>query len=378
MSYSTVSQEADNVYLNVVINHDDSQGVQPTLAAYRENKSSPIISKMEDYYMSIIRFVIPGDTIPLFIMPIVPGQTDPNLTPLVISIQFGTSVFPVNLEYFNTNPAFLPPNQNNPNGQIITPYYFTYSFNKMILMINTALATAYANFVAAFPAAPQVVANQTPFFFYDPATELISLIVHYTWATTGANQALITINYELANYLFAFPFTSKLLTPTLDTLAFYIDNNNGTNGYALYGTAPTNPPSFLQISQEYVATQYWISLRKLVILSSSLPTRKEVVPVINEDGSQTGQYAGQSILTDFVPPVEYLSQVRTISYYNPTSQYRLVDIPNSGPLSNIDISVYWQDKLGNLYPIYLSVYQQASFKIGFFRKTLYKHPSLKM
>jgi hypothetical protein len=43
-----------------------------------------------------------------------------------------------------------------------------------------------------------------------------------------------------------------------------------------------------------------------------------------------------------------------------------------GPLYNIDLRLLWQDKSGNLYPIYISFSQQASVKLAFVKKSLYK------
>ena len=95
MPNSNIVRENDNVYLNVVIDHPIpiyNTGLVPPLivnsfgvpAEYNVTKTLPIIDKASDFYCSIIRFDIPFNSIPLFIMPIVANQSNANLTPMVI------------------------------------------------------------------------------------------------------------------------------------------------------------------------------------------------------------------------------------------------------------------------------------------------------
>jgi len=105
-----------------------------------------------------------------------------------------------------------------------------------------------------------------------------------------------------------------------------------------------------------------------LILSNNLPILSEVVPSTNN----TGVSAALPVITDFVPQLSMAGDTRSIAIYNPTAQYRLVDLSGQSPLSNIDIKIQWQDVLGNLYPILVSSGQQISLKIGFFKKSLYK------
>ena len=82
------------------------------------------------------------------------------------------------------------------------------------------------------------------------------------------------------------------------------------------------------------------------------------------------------ILTDFVPNISAAAgESRSIAYYVPTSQYRLVDLISTNPLQKIDIRIFWEDRDGNLYPLEISIFQQASLKLGFFKKSLYNSGS---
>jgi hypothetical protein len=370
--------ESDNIYVNVVINHDEGKGNEPTFATYNVTKTQPFVDKACDYYASIVRFTIPLSEVPLFIMPMrlgQPGPVNPNLTPFIIGINFNGVDFMQNIIYVPGNSLAAPP-QPNPNVQNISPYFFCYSFYDLINIINTALNNAYvlSGIAALLPGV------QAPFFSFDAATQLISLVAHTSFTQIFAPlvaKPTIVWNTDLQSYLQAFKMRNlqfnsligKDFQMILDVNPVFPDN---TQGYALFGTAATNPPTYFKYTQEYPTLNNWISLRKLLITSNTLPIFKEIVPVSST--ADTGQFISFPILTDFVPAIEVAGQSRSIAYYNPTSQYRLVDLIDRGAIYKIDINIYWEDKQGNIYPLNIARYQQASLKLGFFRKSLYKSP----
>lgn len=364
MSYKQFpTKSEDNIYLNVVFNHDPSYQESGSPARYQVTKSSAILDKASDYYCSVIRFDIPLDEIPLYIFPIIPNQANPNLSPMIIGIRILGVNFPVNLIYVpnNNNPA---PNQVGSLTQVITPYYYVYSYQNLIDSFNTALSTAYVN--AGNPGGAGA-----PFIVYDSVTQLISIVVPVAFITAGAT---IFWNRQTNNYLNAFhTFFLGLNDPQgreFDLLAL----NDGINGFDVPGQtiAVATPPTFLKIIQQYNTINYWTSLRKIVITTGTIPIRSEFIPVTTQNrnlGSDINSSLG--IITDFVPALELAGQSRSISYYYPEAQYRLVDLVSDQELKKIDLSLYWEDKNGNLYPITISPFQQASVKIGFFKKTLY-------
>jgi hypothetical protein len=374
---TTIYKENDNIYMNVVFDHSEASfvgtpiaaavGEQPEQADYNVTKTLLILDKASNYYISIIRFDFPLDTVPLFIMPIVANQSDPNLTPLIIGISTGGTEYPVNVEFITQNISIFPPDQNQLT-QVITPYYYVYSYQHMLDMINLALLHAWIN---AGLVDPDVT---PPFFYFNPATSLINIVVSTVFTTDLS--AFIYVNTPLRNYLDAFNY-----------LFFGFNQPNGyeyqfsfvaglsptpDKAYYLPGTATNVPPTYYQFSQDYPTISAWTSLRKIIISTNTIPISNEYIPTGNNSNRQSGVAASFPILTDFVPNIELAGQSRSIAYYVPTSQYRLIDLISDTPLQKIDLKVYWEDTRGNLYPLLISLYQQGSIKIGFFRKSLYK------
>lgn len=377
-----IYKENDNIYLNVVIQNngifaDGEPNENPIIAEYNVTKTLPILDKCSDYYCSVIRFDIPLQNIPLFIMPILPAtsfinpQPDPDLTPLIIGISYLGVDYPINIQYFADN-TLPPPVQNVPGVQVITPYYYVYTYQNLITSINIALQTALIT--SGFPLA----GAQAPYFYLNSATQLISLIVPDSF-TIGANRPIIFVNATLFNYLETFrvsflgynqsngkDFLFILDNPTYPTYVQAVD----VSGNPL--SPPLVPPArsaYWKYTQEYPVLNYWTSLRKIIIATNTIPVVNEYVPAQDNNSGITNSFP---ILTDFVPSLEFAGQSRSIAYYFPTSQYRLVDMINDNPLYKINIKIYWEDKKGNLFPLYIPILQQANIKLGFFRKTLYK------
>lgn len=280
---------------------------------------------------------------PLFIMPIIPNQDNPNLTPMV----FGINGHDVNVIYVPDN-NHIPAVQNQPK-QVITNYHHVYSFQNLLDSFNIALKKAYLD--AGSPGG-----KGAPFFVFNPTSQLISLIVSVSFIDSNAD---ITTNQYAINFLegFRFSFLGN------DKFRFILQNT-GNNGFNIPGqTIPiTTPPTFLSITQEYITVPYWFSLRKILLVSNNITIYHESVYCSNSQNN----YYSLPILCDLFVPQNY--DRKCMVFYNPKSQYRLIDLYGSSPINNINLSILWQDKLGNIYPVYIKVMQQANIKIGFFRK----------
>lgn len=401
----------DNIYLNVVINHSQLQtfypapppalplliGARPIIAEYNVTKTIPIIPKCSDYYCSVVRFSIPLDSIPLFIMPIIPNQiptgsppvTDPNLTPFIIGIRYNAVNYPVNLDYISrANPAIFPPPQQDQVTQVITPYYYVFSYAVLVDMLNAALLQALtaSGILAALPAPPTLplINPNVPFFYLDPVTNLMSLVYppYFAYLTSPLTDVpTIFVNSLLKAYIDSFDysfigfdqpqgrdFQLLLSAPTPNEIYYpanFVLPPNAT-------VAPIQAPIiFYRLMEEYSVLEYWSNLRKLLISTNTIPIAAESIPAANQTSTQVN--VSYPILSDFVPNIEQSAGTsRTIAFYLPSAQYRLVDLIGDNSLQKVDLKVFWQDITGNLFPLFISANQQIEIKLGFFKKDLYK------
>jgi hypothetical protein len=301
---------------------------------------------------------------------------------MIIGVSYGGTDYPLNLTYYTENINYSVPIQNSPI-QIITPYYYIYHFQVLINMINIALASCHANFFSS------LTTFLPPYFTLDPITNLLNLIVdqNYTGTLTGSvtSQPFIFMNEALYNYLFSFPtyflgnnqingkeyiFNLNNVSPhgtVTPPIKVYTKNNQIYNYNYGTLTPPSPQPVYYQITQEYSIFQYWCSLRRIVITCGNIPINQEYVSILRDPGSN----ASFPILTDFIPPLDQNFDSRSIAYYVPPGQYRLIDMNSNDSLQHIDMRILWVDTNDNVYPLELPIFQKASVKLAFFKKCLY-------
>ena len=360
-----MSSNADNIYLNVSITNPVS-GISAypleSQAVYDENLTIPVLSNPSEYYCSIFRFSMPLDTIPIFRFPVNFSQNNPNISDLIIGIN-NDGLFTQPIVYVAANNLIAPaPGASSPFfslTQAASPYYFIYSVQQFITMINTALNLAFV--AAGSPG------GTAPFYIYTATTQLISLIVTAGFIASGAT---IIMNAYLKTYLDSFPFKYTLLpsnNPLVPGLFYYTQD---------LSTIPYGQTSPYRFDEEYNALDLWFDIRKIIITTSSIPIVQEASPstvaITNVNGA--GNYL--PIITDFVVSYNNIQDVSSILVYNPTSQYRLIDMYSNSPISRINLAFYWQSENGNLFPVFLSPGQTITVKIGFLKKELYKHSLL--
>lgn len=380
-------KEQDNIYVNIVFDHDPTdysaipigapKGEIDTVADYSVTKTVPILDKASDYYCSVIRFTIPLDNIPLLIAPIVPNTNNlalSNNTIMVINIFFGGIFYTSNVLYEPTLLNF-PVVLQNQSVQVVTPYYYIFTYQKLINMFNNTLSVLWiaSGLAALFPG---ILA---PYYIFDPVTTLISIIVPkcFTKITAPAIEIpKLSQNIPATNYMNNF------------LLLFNgVDQPNGNDlTYDFSGILPAPyapevnypPPEFTypvpftpattnyyKFTQDYPSIPYWSSVRRLILTSN--------IPINPESITSNTENATLNILSDFIIDTSLPGASRSIAYYNPNPQYRLIDLNSDTPLQKLNIRIFWQDDQGNIYPLGLTVLQQASLKLLFVRKSLYKN-----
>jgi hypothetical protein len=299
--------------------------------------------------------------VPIFIFPVPGGGTTSSL---IIGVTTGGMDFPRNLIYVPDIQTIPPPTTPDPSNT----FYFTYTIQNFVDSLQTALDAAFAD-----AGSPGGVA---PFFYYDSISQLFYVYIPDSFSSAPAT---IFVNTQLQLYLDGFRW--NLISSTAANGHHY-DLRVSGNPYFDYpsvlnqtsdGTA-LQPPAVI-LKQDFNNMVYFASVRRLVITSNSIPIISENVPVVDNTGMQTGDVSYNPIFSDFVPNLRDTTDIRSIAYYDPTGQYRILDMKGEGALTRFDLQIFWEDNLGRLFPFFLTINQSASIKVGFFKKSLYKYAS---
>jgi len=387
--------DTDRIYFNIVIPFSDRYGNGQTPAYYQQQLDEAIVNKPKDYYLSIVRFQIPTQTIPILIPQVLNyntspqplnsnvaiPNTNPNILRYSVTLSWGNPATPGATVYSEqTFVTFIPYNTKNPQppnlsaqnpAPTITPYYYIFRYTDFLEMVNNALASAFTN-LAGLTVLP--VGSRAPYLIFDPATELISLIAqtaHYNQNLGGGspspiNRISIFFNNYLSDLLDGLSYTYNPQT------AFgrdYMLNvyNQFNNFYNPPFLAPTIPPEYFSMTQDYRTLVNWNSFKSLQIVSNLLPVRQEIIPR-PIDGINNGRVNTQGILKDFIPLVELGPEARTTVQYSLNGPYQLIDLYGEVPITKIDMQVYWTDQYENQYPLYIDTNQTLTLKMVFIKK----------
>ena len=441
--------DSDNIYLNITVSNNSGNAKAFTPAIYKVTYDNPIINRPSDYYMSIVKFEIPLQDLPLFVMPNVPptlyngiasqtgntvigdgtmftsdmiggtinftygqsgtitgvtsatvltvsssftnfnqqftviyGNTDINLTPFQVGVcqqqNVGTPAnpaaanFPESIEYYPQDEQL---STSDPT------YYYVYSYGHLIDMLNNALMASWA--AAGSPGG----AGNFPYYVYNEDYSLIQIIMPWSFvhATAAANFHWTVFN-NINAQLFLFSFNDVLNNGRYEIWEPPAEYDNSyiagppypvAPGYPLFASplTPRAAGGTYIFSQEYPTSDYMNSIRKIVITTTSMPVQKEFFPTPgNSNLSNTNSLP---IVADFYLDLGNKAGNQTSVAIYTAQLYRLIDLISDNPMRKIDLEFFWSDRLNNLYPLTLSIYDTISMKIGFFCKNLYRNQQLK-
>lgn len=351
--------DTENVYYDVLI--QQPLATSPVPAEFDATSKFPILTKASDWNMSVVRFSIPTNLIPLFNFQIQGGiaQADRDLGVYSVTLVRGATTVQTYLRYTNWNnyvtPLPKPPSQLPPLyvQDQMSPYYGVFSVRHMIEMINTALETAHAGL-------PVIVGSEAPYFIYDNVTGIISLIAqkaNYDVNVPGYTE--IYVNSALFRFMQSIPVRRFGYNIPLgkDFQIMVADRKNNSYDATHYS-----------VGQTYASLSDWNDLTSIIFRSGSIPSRAEYTPNGGGITANASDAPSQSILNDFIQyPVEN-GNLRGMLLYNPTAEYRWINLIGDGELRTMKLSVYWSDRYQNMHQIYINPYEQLSAKMLFQKK----------
>lgn len=367
------STKNDNIYYNIQLTNDNVNGSingELPQARFYAEQTLPILDNPSEYYLTIARFSISGTLIPLMFFKVQEGQPNPDLGVYSVTLRYNASgndyqEFTIYIPYNTALP--IPPAPIPTQAKV--PYYFIYTYQQMIIILNNAFAAAMTALLAGEGLLPGSI--EPPYFVYDASQNEVDLIVPYDIIT---NNISIFFNVPTLNLFVSFTGFFRGVTQPNGTV-FELDLWENDNGYAKPGgTIPAPPanPDYLIYHPEFVDFNPWSVLNSLVFTTTSLPIHGEVQPSnTNIESTQSGQTSFRQILQDFQPDLTEPGTSTTRLNYFPQGPYRLVDLTSTSPLRRIDLQVFWSDKDNNLYPVLITFGEYVSVKLLFIRKSTY-------
>lgn len=381
----TVRETADQIYYDITISNLQNETSVPPNLYFNETRNTPFVTDPESYYLSIVRFTLDTNTLPIITPEI---QRAPNsnrdLTIYSITLEWTNPVSPFQTftqqEYLIFSPQNKqaqipsPPSQTTNGFQInTTGYYDIYNYQYWILLVNNTFTACYNNLNAQVVGAGLTLpSSYAPTMNWDIQHDISILSADQAgYDDTSSNYIKIYFNSALFNLFSSFPFIieSQNVVSNGKNARLVMSGFGGANIIPYPPVAPLY--TALQIVQEYSTISLWTPITSIVFTSNTLPIVSNQVsaPLLFFNGTRYlsgGNNANiAQIITDFVsndgvykPNIVYL----------PSAQYRLVNLTGNTPLYNLDIEVFYKNRFGEFIPFKIGAGSTATIKILFTRK----------
>ena len=329
---------------------------------YLKQFSQSIVTKADDFYLSIDRFNIPMTSIPIFIY-----QLTPHVDPITGLTTYTDTEYSIELEYNGvfSGQTFIQYVSNTPVTSSF--YYYVFNYNAFIRMINTAISTAFTTLGGIITLPTGSVA---PYFEIDQNTKMMSLVVqnNYFNGTIGWLPLKLYANIKMLRFLNGIPLEFTYQSPTRILLFIVEDLHNNLERRVPFDLTPTDPTlyDFLIMNSEYGAQTLinWNDAKGFVFTTDTLPINPENLP----STANQSMLVSRGILANFDFIYTESTPKPLSAQYILQSPYKKIDLISSVPINILDIAVAWYDYNNNLHECYLYDGEAMSIRLVFLRK----------
>ena len=379
------------VYYDIQIANYASTTTAPPNVIFNEVREGPLIADASLYEMSIVRFQLDTLSIPCFTAEIQLSQPNPNLCVYSITMCYkGVNSDQTYVQWIPQNynaPVPIGPSLNSSKLPDNTNFYYDiYNYQWFIDLVNTCFQNCF-NSLKSNLGSVLLPTENIPFMVFDTANNSAIINCDVAGFQTNTSDPMGTVaggstyiqiffNASLFNLFYSF---NAILCGNIgiqngkNNLIKVLDTTSGLNTLQIpiFTTPDVVPYDAIQVLQLYSTVGIWTPISSIVFCSNTLPIHKNLLsnPLIYYDSvkvnvSSTGaNYA--NIITDMVADGQYSPTL----IYEPTV-YRMISLIGNQPIKNIDVQVYYKNKLGVLTPFKLNSNCSASIKIMFSKKNM--------
>jgi hypothetical protein len=370
----------DKSYYDITITNLGSTTSTPPLCNFQETRNSPFVYNPSLYWCSVLRFTIDTQSLPQFVCEIQRGQPNVNLSvyEIILSYSYNGTVYN-GISYLNwipqdkSAPIPIPPSSTLTGLQdLSSAYYFSYSYQYFINLLNNSFIEAYINLNNLVTGAGGVLPSAyQPTITFDTNSNVAIITADIAgYLSQSVNPIKIYFNPSLYQLFSSFnAFFHGYNQPYNKSFEIVVDSFNGVNN------APFPSDSTLytgcEVYQEYSTVVNQCPITAIVFTTSMLPIISEQIskPLIYIDGAILQNNGNNSnianIMTDFVAND---AQYKPSITYAPSAEYRRIQMVGNSPVNSLDIQVWWRSRFGSLQPFFLASGSTCTIKILFEKK----------
>lgn len=381
-----MSSEHDPIFVNnsltTGIYSDPDENSQNQLSRFTFSSDDTILYNPEMYYISLARFKIHTESIPMYIFPVAQyPNTNPDLSPFVITFQYKTDVgvqllvLSDSVIYESQYIGYTPPDITVANVNLVDYnnllYYSVYDVVQLIKIFNDNIKRMWINFCDALVLLGVVLDKaKYPYYEYDFSLKRFKLVLEAAYFDQTAGETTNVFMYQdlLSADLFGCPYSylTKPLRPAPDALCKMscYDTKNNIDSGLITMTATQNTFNIMCPVSRIVF---------LIDVSTKLEydiqqTNQQNVAIDNNQYIARPQLP---IFFDVQVDADAFGENRNIIQYTTSSiaQNRLVSLKSGPPIKNFTIQAYWCDIFNNKHAIIAQGNSNNLIKVAFYSKT---------
>lgn len=319
----------NNKYLNLYVSNNADQ---KSVISINQQFNQPFLQKPSDYNMSIVKFSISTQSI-----PIVLSSTALDTTrSIIVMYQTAGNAF----HYSEQNITWLQSAYDETSG---VRNYNQYDFARLLTAVNTAYANAFVA-LNAYGLSPN-----PPVFSLNTTTGLLNCEIH--------SSLVAPINTANAATYPSLPSGEALWIccgkGTSDWFSYF---NNLEISRQTGATYPANLSNIIQFKQvlptgTQTISQYASSLDNIrqvtnIVITSNLPVVNEGFPifVVGANNTIANSNAGSDAEYSIIAEYSLLGNqtlASSVSLYYPTGEFRRTSLISDTPLSNVRIDTFF-------------------------------------
>lgn len=365
----------DYIYLDVNAYNYQSIDQPAPILQFSQTRNLPVLENSGDYCLSITRFQLDTFNLPTFIAEIEPNQGNRDLTIDSVTLEYDDGVNPVYIiqqpiiwEPQNTNISLPPPPNANANGlQFPSEYYHCYNFKFYIDLVNKALVSANDALKLAVGGGFSPLA---PFLNWDVdkvSATLYADASYYDEENVSPNRIKLYFNQALyAHFNSLLAYHEGYSATQGRNYRMIFEKNQGKSLETIGGNA------YLVLPQEYSTIDTWTPINSIVFTTSSLPivsTQISQPAIYTNNQLVTGANGNNANVARIITDLQTNEMVyKPNLLYAPSAEYRRIAMTGNNTINDVSIQIFWKDKFGTLFPMYLEAGASASIKILFEKK----------
>ena len=373
---SLINVNVDQGYYTFSLKNSTDRPIQ---ASFIEDRITPILLNMQDFKVGVVRFKIPTATIPLF-----------KFQEGAYQIGISNGVADTNLykETVIYDPSLVSDDPDDVSNR------FIYTYGQFIMMLNTALSTAWAQLIAdpAYSYLDGYSIQAPPYFELAKEGSHIKLVLplgqyqdggppidpNKCWREVaspvdpdlGLNIVISSkLAYLLSGFNSSFSSIGWAGDPDLKYRLNISIPSKDVQVTPYVVEVMNNPLSvlprsyYVEIFEDYSCLYLWSFLSR-ILLSTNMPIEQELVGSLSSEGKNLTQ----RVLTDFEIVTERDPYLRDYIFFQPQGEVRYSNFQGNGVLSRMDLKLYYQDDTQTIYPIKIASGSEVNVKIALKRR----------